>query len=58
MSPLGLEKTFNESRIKFSEKGVCLNGFDTFFSHCFTEFLVFVVFDVVSVVIILLVISY
>ena len=39
--PVGLEKTFSVSWIKFQKKVYGLNGFDTFFAHFSTEFLVF-----------------
>ena len=42
ISPIGLENTFNESWIRFQEKKTySLYGVDTFFSHFFTEILVF-----------------
>ena len=54
---IGLEKTFNGSLIKFSEKNYCLNGFDIFFTLFSTEFLLLPIFIVVFIDIKLIVIS-
>ena len=40
--PTGLENTLNGFRYSFQKKTYGLNGFDTFFSHNASEFLVFV----------------
>ena len=55
ISPIGMEKTFSGSWIKFSYG---LNAFDKFFSHFSIEFLSLHLFVVVSIVIRLIVMSY